>query len=55
MNGLDLSKHFSLNKANDVIDICDSILKDLSISYFNYIKIYKDGSRALLTNNAQWI
>lgn len=56
MNGIDLNNHFSLNSVNDVRIICDPVLNPLGITYFNYIKIYnKDGSRELLTNNAEWI
>lgn len=55
MKGMDLSKHFSLQSSSEVAKICDEILKDLSITFFNYIKIHHDGSRSMLTNNASWI
>lgn len=54
MKGMELKNHFALTSANDVNDICIP-LKDIGITYFNYLKIYKDGSRELLTNNAPWI
>lgn len=54
MKGMELKNHFSLTSANDVNDICMP-LQDIGITYFNYLKIYKDGSRELLTNNAPWI
>lgn len=56
MNGLNISKSYSLSSSQHVKNICDPILKAIDIHYFNYIKIYnKDCSRALLTNNAEWI
>ena len=56
MAGLDLKKHFSLCSASTINDICYAALNTIGITYFNYIKIYNDdGSRELLTNNAQWI
>jgi DNA-binding CsgD family transcriptional regulator len=55
MPGMDLSRHFSLTSSNDVNDFCAPILNPLGITYFNYLKIYSDSSRELLTNNAAWI
>jgi len=55
MNGLELRNHFSLESSNEVAQICNSVLLDIGITYFNYIKIHHDGSRELLTNNAPWI
>jgi DNA-binding CsgD family transcriptional regulator len=54
MPGLELKNHFSLSSSQDVSTIC-SILNTIGITYFNYIKIYNDGSRELLTNNSSWI
>ena len=54
MKGMELKNHFALTSANEVNDICRP-LKDIGITYFNYLKIYKDGSRELLTTNAPWI
>lgn len=54
MKGMELKNHFSLMSANDVNEICKP-LQDIGITYFNYLKIYKDGSRELLTNNSPWI
>ncbi len=55
MNGLDLKNHFSLISSIDVEQICHDPLNSIGITYFNYIKIYNNGSRELLTNNATWI
>jgi hypothetical protein len=55
MSKLILTNHFSLASAVEVNNICREPLSDLGISYFNYIKIYNDGSRELLTNNPDWI
>jgi len=55
MSGLDLKNHFSLSSSNLVSQICSPSLSTIGITYFNYIKIYKDGSRELLTNNSEWI
>ncbi len=54
MSGLELKNHFSLSSSQDVNTI-SHILKTIGITYFNYIKIYNDGSRELLTSNAEWI
>lgn len=55
MSGIDLQNKYSLTSANEVEQIC-CVLKKIGITYFNYIKIYNhDGSRELLTNNADWI
>jgi DNA-binding CsgD family transcriptional regulator len=55
MSKLILTNHFSLASAVEVNNICREPLSDSGISYFNYIKIYNDGSRELLTNNPDWI
>lgn len=54
MEGINLQHHFSLNSANEVKQLC-SPLSSLGVTYFNYLKIYPDGSRELLTTNASWI
>lgn len=55
MLGMDLKKHFSLTSSAFVSEICNELLANLGVTYFNYLKIYKDGSRDLLTNNPKWI
>jgi len=55
MIGLDLKNHFSLISATSVDQVCHDSLSSIGVTYFNYIKIYNDGSRELLTNNAPWI
>lgn len=55
MPGMDLKQHFSLTSSQLVAEICNAPLVNLGVTYFNYLKIYKDGSRDLLTNNPQWI
>lgn len=55
MNGINLEKHHALQSADNVQQICDTTLKVLGITHFNYIKVYNDCSRELLTNNADWI
>lgn len=55
MPGMDLKQHFSLTSSQMVAEICNEPLANLGVTYFNYLKIYKDGSRDLLTNNPQWI
>lgn len=55
MNGIDLTKHFSLNSSPLLKEICDPLLTPIGITYFNYIKIYNDDcSREMLTNNPEW-
>lgn len=56
MKGINLGGHFSLESTQSVNEICSSILQQIGITYFNYLKVYhKDSSRELLTNNAEWI
>lgn len=56
MIGIDLKNHFSLTSSVHIRELFDPILKSIGITYFNYIKIYKDDcSRELLTNNPEWI
>lgn len=55
MSNLILTNHFSLTSAVEVNNICHEPLNSIGISYFNYIKIYNDSSRELLTNNPGWI
>lgn len=55
MPTLNLNNHFSLTSAQEVNNICYASLNAIGVSYFNYIKIYNDSSRELLTNNADWI
>lgn len=54
MSNIILTNHFSLTSADAVNDICQP-LNNIGVSYFNYIKVYNDSSRELLTNNADWI
>lgn len=54
--GLYLTKHFSLTSSQRVNEVCKRPLESIGITYFNYLKINnQDSSRALLTNNAEWI
>lgn len=55
MNGINLEKHHALQSANNVQEICNNTLRLLGITHFNYIKVYNDCSRELLSNNATWI
>lgn len=52
---LNLSNHFSITSSKEVQQICYDPLSSIGVTYFNYIKIAHDGSRELLTNNADWI
>ncbi len=55
MTGLHLNNHFSLTSSINVDALCEP-LKRVDITYFNYLKIdTHNGSRELLTNNAEWI
>ena len=54
MAGLILNNHISLTSSNEINEIC-SPLRNIGVTYFNYLKIYQDGSRDLLTNDAPWI
>ncbi|MBX9587303.1 MAG: helix-turn-helix domain-containing protein [Gammaproteobacteria bacterium] len=54
-SGVNLSKNIAINHSSIVSEICESLSKDLQLTYFNYVKLYPDGKRALLTNRPEWL
>lgn len=56
MNGINLANNFAITSSNLIKEVCDPLLNQIGITYFNYIKIHnQDCSRELLTNNPDWI
>lgn len=51
---LDSKKHFSLLSARDIDEICKP-LKLLNVHLFNFVRLYKNGARINLCNNAPWL
>lgn len=51
---LNLDKHYSLLSAIEIDDICQP-LKILCISHFTFTRLFKDGSKINLCNNASWL
>lgn len=47
---IDLENHFSITSANEVDKIVVPIKHALALKHFRYLKLYGDGSRALLSN-----
>jgi DNA-binding CsgD family transcriptional regulator len=54
-NGIDLKRHISLASSHDIANITSPLKKHFGITYFNYVKLYKNGGRLLLTDRADWI
>ncbi|MFU8797319.1 MAG: helix-turn-helix transcriptional regulator [Gammaproteobacteria bacterium] len=49
-----LSNSIFLNSCNEIQLICDDFFKQTGIHYYNYVRIFHDGSRISLTNNMAW-
>ena len=50
---VDISKNIALTSSQDIDAIC-APLRKLGISYFSYVKSFKDGSHIRLANNPHW-
>jgi DNA-binding CsgD family transcriptional regulator len=50
-NGINLSKNIAITSASEVKEICMPLEKYFDITYFNYVKLFKNGLRYVLTNN----
>lgn len=48
-----LEKHIALDSADDVNQICMPLAK-IGITYFSFVRSFKDGSHIRLSNNAAW-
>jgi DNA-binding CsgD family transcriptional regulator len=53
--GIDLSHHIALTSSDDISQITLPLKKFFGITYFNYVKLYKNGSRIILTDRADFI
>jgi LuxR family transcriptional regulator, quorum-sensing system regulator SolR len=49
-NGIDLRKNIAITSSPEIKEICAPLRKHLDIIYFNYVKIFKDNSRIVLTD-----
>jgi len=48
------NQNFILSSCEDVKEICDGSLSSTAISYYNFVRLYKDGSRISLSNDQAW-
>ncbi len=48
-----LQNHIALSSSNDINEICRPLAK-LGITYFSFVRTFKDGSHIRLSNNADW-
>jgi len=55
VNGLDFNKHLAFTSSEDVKDISKPLLDCYGLSYFNYVKIYKNSEHITLTTNPYWL
>lgn len=47
--------HFFLTAQNDIRNICSDKLRSMGISYFNYLRVYNDGSSSFLCTHNDMI
>ena len=52
---IDLSHHIALTSSDEISQITLPLKKYFGITYFNYVKLYKNGSRVILTDRADFI
>jgi DNA-binding CsgD family transcriptional regulator len=52
--GINLKKNIAIASSSEIKQICSPLEKYFNITYFNYVKLFKDGSRFVLTNNADF-
>lgn len=45
----------TFNSCNEVEEICSKFFEATGITYFNFVRIYKDGTRICLSNNQKWM
>lgn len=49
-----VKESIAINACHQISAICQDFFADTKISYYNYVRIYKDNSRISLTNNYDW-
>ena len=52
---IDLKRNVALTASSEIAQICQPLNKFFGISYFNFVKIFEDGSRAVLSNKPDFI
>jgi LuxR family transcriptional regulator, quorum-sensing system regulator SolR len=52
--GIDLSKNIAITSSAEVKEICSPLEKYFSITYFNYVKLFKNSSRFVLTSGPEF-
>lgn len=52
--GMELKNHLALSSGGDIVQICKP-LQDFGIHLFNFVRMFKDGSRINLCNKPEWL
>jgi len=50
-----LEKHITITSSSEVQEICKPFFQQFHLNFFTYFRVYKDGSRTVLTNNGAFI
>lgn len=53
--GIDLSKNKGITSCSEVMSVCSPLYGLLDVTYFNYVKIFPNGSRSVLTDRVDFI
>ena len=53
--GIDLSKNIGITSYQEVMSICAPLYELLEITYFNYVKLFSNGARSVLTDRTDFI
>lgn len=53
--GVDLSKNTGITSYQEVMSICAPLYELLEITYFNYVKLFSNGARSVLTDRTDFI
>ena len=49
-----LEKHISYTSAGEVREICHPLFEQFNLNYFDYVRVYPDGSTIILISNRDW-
>ena len=55
ITGVDLSKNKGITSYQEVMSICNPLYELLEVTYFNYVKLFSNGARSVLTDRTDFI
>ena len=55
LKGVDLSKNRGITSYQEVLSICKPLYELLEVTYFNYVKLFPNGARSVLTDRTDFI